>query len=218
MTIEDPDSGEVTKKSKLSEFGPDEYGESIKEGVRCANNFKIVNIFGKKQNGILRAKSFIMKHDTPQHFVYKTDALEKEIALPPEGTVKFIKEKESASVMNTFSGLFGKKYRFDNEDLIQYLLAVCNKYKLTPRFIIKNGKLKEASAYETMVYAFSNNTAIDNKQYYVAAEGDKPFLVSVKLDKGESIPESNVTLNKGTEGLKFTPMQKPAVSKTAKSK
>ncbi len=216
IAIEDPDTGKVTNKTKLSEFAPDEADESIKEGVRCKNDFTIVNIFGKKQNGYFRTKSFIMKHETPQHLAYKTDAIAGEITLPPEGPVKFIKEKNSDGVMNVFGGLFGsKKYPFDSEDLLQYLVAACDKFKLNPRFIIKSGKLKEVSAYEAMAYAFSNNTAIDNKQFYFVAEGDKPFIVSVKRDKGASVPESTVTLNKGTDGLTFTPLQKPSDKKTA---
>lgn len=218
VTVEDEKTGETSKTTKLAVFTPDENNEVIKDSVGCTNSFRIVNVFGKRLNGVFRAKSFILKHDKSQKYVYKTGAIEGQVGMPPEGQVKFLKGKNDKSLMGSFNSFFGgKKYPFDGEDLMQYAQDVSKKNNLKPRYIIDNGKLKEVSAYEAFVYAYSNNTEIENKQWYFVAEGDKPFVISVKQTKNE-IPESSVTLNKGVDGLKFVPLQKAADNKTPQAK
>jgi hypothetical protein len=213
--------------------------KTIKQGVGCTGHFRVTQVYGSVLNGTYRVKSFIMKHDKPQPLVYKTEAIEGEVTLPPNGKVTFIKEKAVEDVIGkgvvaVFGGigdLFGgKTYPFADEDLFQYLQAVCSKYNLTARFIINKGTFKESrkgntftssgkrgenvdqlvevNALEAMKYAFNTDNRSIAKQWFFAAEGDKRFIVKVKHVPNGRIPESHVALNRGTEGLKFQAMEK----------
>jgi hypothetical protein len=243
-TVEDLITEETTTRSKSTAFKPSALKaaldfKTIKQGVGCSGQFRVTQVYGSVLNGTYRVKSFVMKHDQPQPLVYKTEAIEGEVTLPPNGKVTFIKEKAVEDVIGkgvvaVFGGignLFGgKTFPFADEDLIQYLQAVCSKYNLTARFIINKGTFKESqkgntftssgkrgenvdqlvevNALEAMKYAFNTDNRSISKLWFFAAEGDKRFIVKVKHVPNVRIPESHVALNRGTEGLKFQAMEK----------
>lgn len=237
VTVEDPITGKektVWKEIRIGDpwnyknvtlkFDPIHLVGEYHGKFRCANLFEITNVYGaylhSSYAGVttFTPKTLILRTTSPQPTIIKTENLKSPelIKLPADG------ELSNSIPEVTYSFLFSKLY--DKPVVFSYLTLLCEKYKGTPKYIIKpfvydkNTRrfkelpLKEESNLKAFDYIFRRQDCCENRtEWYIACSGNTKFIAKGTYDS-RSIYFAN---NRDASELNYTPLENTPTSLTS---
>lgn len=170
---------------------------------------------------ITRLKSFILKHDTPQPFVYKSEFLppkEQITEIPPDGKLLQNARPFAENAKAGFLGVFAAK-DYSWSDIFEYVSALCSNHNGKCKWVINKkifqktgkytGRLEEVEAMEAFKYWASPSRG---HTWYMACQGDTRFVVrgtwvfNPRINSGHY--EYIFMSNRGLEGLGYAPLAK----------
>lgn len=220
--------------------------------VRCKGNFEIITTYTEQRThtsgfgtySYKLVKAFIIKHEDPQPFLFKSENISSDkITWPEDGEWKPV----SKGIGDIFKAIVSKETREDTV-VYQYVTALCRKNNGRLKFVINEGefikdpkgnrtnlltgekgrfkdKMVETDSVGAFNYAVtaSSVTGPVRKVIFYACEGDRRFVVrseeEVKYDGGKAygIPKSYFASQRGLDGIDYVPLARQEKSETVKA-
>jgi len=202
---------------------------------RCNGVFEITKLFTHKFKSIIDepgmryhevVKSFIVKHFTPQPFIYKSKRIPPldKIAVPSDGELSDSvpeivtrSDKGAASflnkwVLNSKSAI--KTNDYFGKDVLTYLNALCQKKQGKARFVTGKEEIDAMASFNYMLNYDENGYIKEMPgNWFFGCECNEKFIARGKITQtrnatGQSMPSRNVIFlsNRGLEDIKFRPL------------
>lgn len=218
-------------------------------GVRCKGNFEIITTYTEQRahtSGFSTysynlVKAFVIKHEDPQPFLFKSENISSDkITWPEDGEWKPV----SKGIGDIFKAIVSKETREDTV-VYQYVTALCRKNNGRLKFVINEGefikdpkgnrtnlltgekgrfkdKMVETDSVGAFNYAVTASSVTKPvlKVIFYACEGDKRFIVrseeEVKYDGGKAygVQKSYFASQKGLDNINYVPLASQKKSET----
>ncbi|MFN3479638.1 MAG: hypothetical protein ACK415_04545 [Thermodesulfovibrionales bacterium] len=219
-------------------------------GVRCKGEFEIVSTYTSPHTNIGGfgtynydlVKAFIIKHEDPQPFLFKSENISFDrITWPEDGEWKPV----SMGIGDIFKAIVDKETREDTV-VYQYVRALCRKSNGKLRFVINKGefikdpkgrwtnlltgekgrykdKFEETDSIGAFNYAATASSVRGpvRKIIFYACEGNKRFVVRSEEDirhggdKTYGVPKFYFSSQRGLEGIDYVPLARQEKSETS---